>query len=170
MNSLNDITTEEWNRVYRLYHDQAVEEARQHEEKQPADVNTMANPKQAFGDKKVPLHLVPGPAMAYCAQALKEGSRKYGAFNWRHTSVEVQTYVGATMRHLMAFVDGEDMDPESGNPHLAHAIASLAILIDAIESGKVIDNRPPKGPTAATMGRMVDLGLKDKRYTPPQVK
>lgn len=110
-----------------------------------------ANPKQAHGDKKVPLHLVPGAASAYTAMGLKEGARKYGAFNWRETNIETMTYVGATLRHLSAFVDGEDIDPESGNPHLAHAMASLAILIDAIESNCAVDNRPVSGPAAKTL-------------------
>jgi hypothetical protein len=82
---------------------------------------------------------------------LKEGSRKYGAFNWRETDVEVMTYVGATLRHIAAFVDGEDTDAESGNPHLAHAMASLAILVDALEAEGVIDNRPKAGPAAKTL-------------------
>lgn len=116
-------------------------------------LETSANPKQAYGDKKVPLHLVPGTASAYIAMGLKEGARKYGAFNWRETDVEVMTYVGATLRHLTAFVDGEDTDPESGNPHLAHAMASLAILVDALESEGVIDNRPPAGASPKTLER-----------------
>lgn len=104
-----------------------------------------ANPKQAFGDRKVPLHLVPTPAMVAIAMGLKDGARKYGPYNWRTLDVETQTYVGAALRHLMAWQDGEDIDPDSGNSHLAHAMASLAILVDAMESGNVIDNRPPKG-------------------------
>lgn len=109
------------------------------------------NPKQACGDRKVPLHLVPGAASAYIAMGLKDGSKKYGAFNWRETNIETMTYVGATLRHLSAFVDGENIDPESGNPHLAHAMASLAILVDALESDCVVDNRPVSGPAAKTL-------------------
>ena len=115
------------------------------------DLKASANPKQAYGDKKVPLHLVPGAASAYIAMGLKEGARKYGAFNWRETDVEVMTYVVATLRHITSFVDGEDTDGESGNPHLAHAMASLAILVDALESEGVIDNRPKAGPAAKTL-------------------
>ncbi len=114
---------------------------------------TLANPKQAYGDLKVPLHLVPPSASAYIAQGLKEGARKYGAFNWRETNVESMTYVGAALRHIAAYVDGETVDPESGNPHLAHAMASLAILVDAIEANKIIDNRPTAGPAAMTLER-----------------
>lgn len=104
-----------------------------------------ANPKQAYGDKKVPLQLIPPAALIYMGQALKEGARKYGAYNWRENDVEVMTYIGATMRHVAAYLDREDIDPESGNHHLAHALASLAILVDSIECGVSIDNRPPEG-------------------------
>lgn len=113
----------------------------------PSDTKP-ANPKQAFGDRKVPMHLVPASAQAAIAMGLKDGARKYGEFNWRQLDVETMTYVGAAMRHLGAWVDGEDIDPDSGNNHLYHAIASLAILIDAVENGQYIDTRPPPGPTA----------------------
>jgi len=111
------------------------------------------NPKQAFGDAKVPLHLVPAPAMVSIAMGLKEGARKYGAYNWRTLTVEAQTYLGATLRHLMAWQDGEDIDPDSGNSHLSHAMASLAILVDAMESGHVVDNRPPAGAGAFALDK-----------------
>ena len=114
------------------------------------------NPKQAYGDKKVPLHLVPAPAMAAIAMGLKEGARKYGAFNWRTLTVEAETYLGATLRHLMAWQDGEDIDPDSGNTHLSHAMASLAILVDALESGNVYDNRPPKGAGAHVLSKYAE--------------
>ena len=108
-------------------------------------VGGVANPKQAYGDKKVPLHLVPPVAIAYMGMALKEGAKKYGPYNWRENNVEVMTYIGAAMRHIGAYVDGEDTDPESGNPHLSHALASLAILVDAVEGNTAIDNRPLAG-------------------------
>lgn len=104
-----------------------------------------ANPKQLYGDKKLPLHLVPPTAINYMAMSMAEGARKYGPYNYRETNVEVMTYIGATMRHLMAYLDGEYLDPESGNPHLAHAMASLAILADGHENDTLIDNRPKKG-------------------------
>jgi hypothetical protein len=116
------------------------------EEENRVPKNTEANPKQAYGDKKVPLQFVPPVAEVYLGLALKEGARKYGAYNWRDTSVESMTYIGAARRHIGAFLDGEDIDPESGNPHLAHAMASLAILVDAQENGTLIDNRPKAGP------------------------
>ena len=112
----------------------------------PAEPVRHTNPKQAYGDKKVPLQLCPPAALAYMAIGMREGAAKYGAWNFRESEVEVMTYVGAIMRHLYAFVDGEEMDHDASlmsKPHLAGAMASLAILIDALEAGTAVDNRPP---------------------------
>lgn len=108
------------------------------------------NPKQAYGDKKVPMHTVPPALVIGAARAFGEGAVKYGAFNWRNTKVEAMTYVGAIQRHLAAFVDGEDVDPESANGklHLDGIAACVGILLDAYHGGFLIDNRPPKGPAA----------------------
>jgi hypothetical protein len=59
------------------------------------------------------------------------------------------TYIGALRRHLAAWVDGEQLAEDSGKPHLGHALACLAILVDAQAAGTLIDNRPAAG--GATM-------------------
>jgi hypothetical protein len=51
-------------------------------------------------------------------------------------------YYDAAMRHLMAYFDGQDLDPESGLPHLAHVMACASILIDAKKNETLNDNRP----------------------------
>jgi hypothetical protein len=109
------------------------------------------NPKQIFGDKKVPLGLVPPSAILYAGLALSDGARKYGAYNWREKSVEAMTYIHACQRHLMAWQDGEELASDSGFPHLGHAIACLAILIDTITIGNLIDNRPKPGTLPALL-------------------
>ena len=112
-----------------------------------------SNPKQQYGDKKVPLQFIPPTAIVAMGIGLAEGGRKYGPFNWREIPVEYMTYVGAVQRHLQAWVDGEEIDPDSGNSHLYHAIASLAILIDATidPDRQHIDNRPKESAAAAMM-------------------
>jgi len=102
------------------------------------------DPKGEAGKKKTPLQLLPTVFMAATAWVLKLGANKYGPWNWRKTKVESQTYVGAIRRHLDAWQDGEDLDPESGQSHLAHVAASVAILLDAEANGTLADNRPPK--------------------------
>ncbi len=107
-----------------------------------------ANPKKQYGDKKVPLHLVPPALVIGAAHALREGAGRYGPYNWRESKVEAMTYVGAILRHCMAYLDGEDVDPEStvGKLHLDGIAGSVAVLLDATHGGFLIDNRPPKGP------------------------
>ena len=99
------------------------------------------NPKQLFGDRKAPLHLIPAAPLVEMSLALRNGAAKYGPFNWRETPVEVNTYVAAIWRHLLAFKEGEDEAQDSGVHHLAHVMASCAIVIDALRHGTLIDNR-----------------------------
>lgn len=120
----------------------------------PVEPAKSVNPKIAAGNAKLPLHLVPMSAMCYMATGLGEGAKKYGPFNYRESDVSTDVYVGAALRHLMAFQDGQDIDQESGNPHLAHALASLAILVDTIESGRAIDTRPTNGQGPAVLARL----------------
>ena len=100
-----------------------------------------SNPKDALGAGKLPLHLWPATATAHGSLALMDGALKYGRTNWRPAGVRASTYVSASMRHLNAWFEGEDMAPDSGLSHLAHALAGLAILIDAEDAGMMTDDR-----------------------------
>jgi len=122
----------------------------------------MTNPKQAFGDLKPSLSLVPASFLIYTALGLEPGAVKYGRFNWRINDVEVMTYISAAMRHLVCWVDGEEQAPDTGQPHLAHALASLAVLVDAIETGHSIDNRPPRGKAAQMIGVIEGLRRRER--------
>lgn len=101
-----------------------------------------ANPKQAYGDKKIPLYLLPFSFAANVCVALYEGMTKYGLVNWRVTKVEAMTYASACKRHVDKWINGEECDPTTKVRHLANAGACIAILIDAEVCGTLIDNRP----------------------------
>lgn len=103
------------------------------------------NPKTRAGALKVDLSLVPAASLIYQALAMEQGAEKYGPYNWRHEKVSASTYIAAAERHLQAYKDGEDIDPESKRPHLGHVIASIGILVDALVTGNLIDDRPPAG-------------------------
>jgi len=113
-----------------------------------------ANPKSAFGIKKPSMHLIPGTALMYLAKVMALGAAKYGAHNWRDQPVAATVYVSAALRHIYQWLDGEDIDPESGAPHLAHAMADMAILLDALASGTLIDDRPAPGATSKVITEM----------------
>lgn len=104
---------------------------------------TTPDPKQAYGEKKPQLHLIPLAAQEEMARALECGARKYGERNWvQGDGVNITTYLSAMARHLALITDGkEDIDPESGAHHLGHIMAGCGIILDAMRHGKLIDNR-----------------------------
>lgn len=103
------------------------------------------NPKDAIGSDKMPLHLWPATATAYGSLGMLDGALKYGRANFRAIGIRASIYKDAVTRHLDAWFDGEDNAPDSGLPHLAHALANLAIIVDAIAAGKFNDDRNIKG-------------------------
>ena len=106
------------------------------------------NPKDLIGVRKVPtLSVIPSPGLIHCGRAMKNGSEKYGRFNWREHPVLATVYLDAAMRHLMAWADGEEDAADSGVHHLGHVMACCAILLDAQEAENLIDDRVP-GPAA----------------------
>ena len=105
-----------------------------------------SNPKESLGIKKVPLHTLPcGPIMEL-GLAMMEGGRKYGTHNYRAINVRTSTYYNAVMRHVMAWWEGEDIDPDSGISHLIKAMACLLVLRDSMLMGNCTDDRPIQYP------------------------
>lgn len=98
------------------------------------------NPKDAVGSRKLSLSLVPDIAIAHEAAALTVGAARYGKNNWRAHPVQAMIYVDAALRHLSLWKNGEEYS-EEGVHHLGHARACLAILLDAMEIGNLIDDR-----------------------------
>jgi len=109
------------------------------------------NPKDMIGSKKVAINLVPAVGIIYEALAMMNGAKKYKPYNWRKNKVLASVYVAALFRHVMAWYDEqEEYASDSGVHHLAHAKANLGILIDAMETGNLVDDRP-RGGRAATL-------------------
>lgn len=92
-------------------------------------------------NKKIRPELLPSKATEEVMKVFTFGAEKYGDFNWRK-GLEFSRLWGAAQRHQMSFWQGEDIDKESGLPHVAHAIANLMMLL---EMGHEWDNRPYKG-------------------------
>jgi hypothetical protein len=114
------------------------------------------NPKHlsAMRDGKEPLEYVVYEMLPLDARVHKHGADKYGVRNWRKQPILASTYEGAMLRHFIAWARGEDLDPDSGMPHLAHLRACCAVVLDAQAHGTLIDDRgrvgvvtPPTEPT-----------------------
>jgi len=74
------------------------------------------------------IDLIPHEMIFETAEVLSDGANKYGADNWRQ-GAEWSRYFSALQRHLWAWKSGEDLDPETGKSHLAHASCCLAFLM-----------------------------------------
>ncbi len=128
------------------------------EVQQPYADDGQVNPKDRIGVTKVPMHLVPSSAIIHEAMAMADGARKYGPYNWREKAVKASIYIAAAQRHIAKFLDGRDYDEESGAHELGHARACLGIVLDAIETGNIKDDRPKAAPTAELLARLRTAG------------
>lgn len=99
------------------------------------------NPKDAVGVTKPSMTIVPKVPLYHMAAAFEDGSRKYGRHNWREVNVLASVYLDAAVRHLTLWEAGEEVADDSSVHHLAHAMACLAILIDAQAHGTLSDDR-----------------------------
>lgn len=92
---------------------------------------------------KPDLSIIPRPAAVAIARALMFGANKYGRYNYCQ-GFENTRLASACLRHLFAYLDGEDTDPESGLSHLDHALATLTMMVHCQALGTLVENRRPK--------------------------
>lgn len=104
------------------------------------------NPKDAVGIKKAPFSTLSMPVMAEVGVAMMEGALKYGRHNYRKSGVRSSVYIDASIRHLIDWWEGEDIDHLSGLSHITKCIASCMVLRDAMIFNMLKDDRPPKAP------------------------
>lgn len=113
-----------------------------------------SNPKSQYGIMKPPMHLVPPAAKIYLAEGFRDGASKYGPYNWRENEVAASVYIGAAHRHIDMWWDGEELAEDSNTHHMAHAMSCLAIIVDAMETGNLVDDRPLPGIAADLIKRL----------------
>ena len=89
--------------------------------------------------------LLPADALESLVQVITFGENKYPSVvengvevpNWRKLDNFERRMFAAVQRHLWAHKRGEIIDPESGEPHLAHAASGIMFLLQkTIETKK----------------------------------
>jgi len=91
---------------------------------------------------KLRTDLLPPDVLEAMAQILTDGADRYGDRNWEQGMKWSRPY-GALLRHILSWWQGEDTDPDSGRPHLWHALCCVSFLV-AYEQRKIgQDDRPP---------------------------
>lgn len=99
----------------------------------------------AKGRKPQRMELLPWSALMRLSELYAAGAAKYDDHNWRRGYAWSLSF-GAMMRHATLFWEGQDTDPETGQPHMAsvafHALALLHYLAEHPEG----DDRPSSQP------------------------
>lgn len=92
--------------------------------------STVSKTAVRFDSGKLDWSLLPIDSIEEILKVLEFGKKKYSSWNW--TSGEGFKYTrvfNSLIRHLFAWIRGEDNDPESGLSHLAHAGCNVLFLI-----------------------------------------
>lgn len=93
-----------------------------------------------YNEDKSKHELISAYSMECLAQVLTYGCKKYGPNNWRR-GLMWSELIGSMERHMNRFKLGEDVDKESGLPHLSHLIANATFLLEYMVWHKNGDDR-----------------------------
>lgn len=85
------------------------------------------------------LSLVPRVAVDALAEALEVGARKYSRMNYA-AGLEAHRMVSAMLRHVFAWYEGEERDPD-GQLHLGSVMANCAMILHQQQLGTLKDDR-----------------------------
>lgn len=124
----------------------------------------LTNPKDLLGIKKISTFVFPSSALLHGSHAMMFGASRYQAYNWREKKVKASIYLDALERHITSWKEGEEHASDSGVHHLGHAIACIAIIIDAMTTGNLVDDRPKHG--KGTLELLSELNAKVKAGWP----
>ena len=90
-----------------------------------------------YDGEKPRMYLLPPKALTEVANVLTFGANKYDEHNWKKLDNLQNRYTGAALRHIFAHMDGEELDPETGLDHIAHALCCLLFKLEAkLQNGK----------------------------------
>lgn len=95
--------------------------------------------KEIAAQGKAQHYLLPPEFLKQVTAVLELGASKHGgSYNWRKgNGIREDVYISATFRHLLAIMEGQWLDPESGKSHWSHIAATAAIMVDAIKHDKL---------------------------------
>lgn len=90
---------------------------------------------------KLPLAWLPWAALREVSSVQAFGHAKYKDFNNYRKGMEVSRNASCALRHITEYIEGESIDHESGQKHLAHAVCRLLFILQNEAEGTAIDDR-----------------------------
>lgn len=94
-----------------------------------------------FNNGKLRWGLMSWPALREVVKVLEFGANKYASWNWTKGLSWSQCF-DSLQRHLLAWYEGEDRDPETGLSHMAHVVCNAMFLMHFILFKTGTDDRP----------------------------
>jgi hypothetical protein len=93
-----------------------------------------------YNTGKAKWSLIDFPSLEPMVRVMEYGAGKYAPHNWKkgmsHTEI-----AECLMRHLFAYLNGEDTDPESGESHVGHIQCNAMFLQYNIKNHPELDDR-----------------------------
>lgn len=114
------------------------------------------------GRKLARFDLIPVEPLRLLAEHYGRGARKYADRNWEKGYAWSLSYA-ALMRHLTAFWGGEDLDAETGSPHIIAAAWHAFALAEYTRTHPEKDDRPcTAAPATSTIALEIDEELRER--------
>jgi hypothetical protein len=107
------------------------------ENTQPAGLGARANKDKP----KVSMVFEAKNAILGCASVLTFGCEKYARANWLQ-GMEHTGLMDSLLRHVAAWQAGEDIDDDSGLPHVDHILCNALFLSEMTHARPDLDDRP----------------------------
>lgn len=92
-----------------------------------------------FDAGKARMDLLDPYAVGQLSHVLAFGAQKYAAHNWR-MGISKGRLIAAALRHLFAYLGGQDKDDETGLSHVAHAMCCCMFIL-GLEHRSDLDDR-----------------------------
>ena len=120
------------------------------------------NRAERFNNGKLQWGLVDFPSLEDMVRVLEFGAKKYAPNNWKKGFPTVELSE-SLMRHLFAYLGGEDNDPESGLPHVGHIMCNAMFLSYMMRNKPEFDNRNRENEDSLiNKNELIELFVKEK--------
>lgn len=100
----------------------------------------MSKKAMRFNEGKPKWSLVDFKSLEPMVRVLEYGADKYSRDNWKD-GLLVREIVESMLRHIFDFLEGEDLDSESGLPHVGHILCNAMFLSWTLENRPEFDDR-----------------------------
>lgn len=116
------------------------------------------NRAERLNNGKLQWGLVDFSSLEEMVRVLEFGAKKYSPDNWKKGSPTVEL-CESLLRHVFAFISGENNDPESKLSHLGHIMCNVMFLSYMMKNKPEFDNRCRKSNVISSSIRLTPVSF-----------